>query len=184
MRDRMPPMDPAAMDAAQKAAADALIAGPRKAVIGPFIPLLRSPQLLDRMQRVGEYLRFESSVPARLNEWAILVTSRHWANQFEWVVHHPLAVKAGVAREAIDALGRGERPAPLADDEEAVHAFVTELLRTRRVSDAAYDRVLSILGERGVVDLLGTIGYFSAVDLLMNAVGTPPPKSDVAPLPE
>jgi 4-carboxymuconolactone decarboxylase len=178
----MPPLAPDTLDDAQRRAADALIAGPRKAVFGPFIPLLRSPELLDRMQRVGEFLRFETSVPARLNEWAILVVARHWTNQFEWAVHHPLALKAGIARAAIDALAVGAEPPEMLEDESIVHAFASTLLETRRVPDALYAKALGLLGERGVVDLLGTIGYFSALDLLMNAVQTPAPASDVAPL--
>ena len=182
MTDRMPPMDSAAMNAAQRAAAAALIAGPRKGVFGPFVPLLRSPALLERMQRVGEYLRFETSVPQRLNEWAILVTARFWTNQFEWVVHHPLAMKAGVAAAAVDALARRERPAAMAPDEAVVHDFVHELLTQHAVSDERYAAALALLGEQGVVDLLGTVGYFSALDLLMNAVRTPAPAGNVAPL--
>ena len=179
MTDRMPPIAEATMDDAQRAAAAALIAGPRKAIVGPFIPLLRSPELLGRLQRVGDYLRFETSIPQRLNEWAILVVARHWTNQFEWVLHHPLALKAGVSREAITSLGEKREPVGMAEDEAIVHAFATELLRTGAVSDARYAPAVALLGERGLVDLMGTIGYFSALDLLMNAVRTPPPASEV-----
>ena len=117
MIDRMPPLAPEAMTPAQQAAAAALIAGPRKGVFGPFIPLLRSPELMDRLQRVGEYLRFGSVMPAKLNELAMLVTARHVTNQFEWVVHHPLAIKAGVAAATVEAIGRGERPRAMPEDE-------------------------------------------------------------------
>ena len=182
MNDRMPAMDPATMNDAQRAAAAALIAGPRKGVFGPFVPLLRSPALLERMQRVGEYLRFESVVPQRLNEWAIRVSARFWTNQFEWAVHHPLALKEGVAASSIDALARRERPASMKPDEAVVHDFVNELLQRHEVSDARYASVLELLGEQGVIDLLGTVGYFSALDLLMNAVRTPAPATNVPPL--
>jgi 4-carboxymuconolactone decarboxylase len=97
MIDRMPPMNPAAMNDAQKKAAADLMAGPRKGVFGPFIALLRSPDLMDRLQRVGEYLRFNNAIPTKLNELAMLITARHVTNQFEWVVHYPLALKAGVS---------------------------------------------------------------------------------------
>ena len=180
MIDRMPPLDPATMDEAQRKAAAELIAGPRKGVFGPFIPLMRSPELMDRLQRVGEYLRFNSSVPARLNEFAMLVTARHLTNQFEWVVHHPLAIKAGVARETVDAVGRGERPAAMAADEALVYDFCTEMLATHGVCDATYARTLAHFGERSVVDLVGLVGYFITVCLVMNVAHTPPPKSDVA----
>jgi 4-carboxymuconolactone decarboxylase len=182
MNNRMPAMDPATMNEAQRAAAAALVAGPRKGVFGPFVPLLRSPALLERMQRVGEYLRFDTAVPQRLNEWAILVTARFWTNQFEWAVHHPLAIKAGVASSSLDALARRERPAAMAADEAIVLDFVNELLQRHQVSDARYAAALELLGEQGVVDLLGTVGYFSALDLLMNALHTPAPSTDVPPL--
>jgi 4-carboxymuconolactone decarboxylase len=182
MIDRMPPMNPADMNEAQKKAAADLAAGPRKGVFGPFIPLLRSPDLMDRVQRVGEYLRFGSSIPAKLNEFAMLITARHVTNQFEWAVHHPIALKAGVARETVDALSRGERHAGMDPDEALVHDFVSELLATHFVGDATYAKALARFGERGIVDLVGTVGYFLGICLLMNAAQTPAPAGDVAPL--
>jgi 4-carboxymuconolactone decarboxylase len=177
MKERMPPLDPAQMDDAQRRAAEVLINGPRKGVIGPFIALMRSPELVDRMGRVGEYLRFQSAIPARLNELAIAITAHHTSNAFEWVLHVPLAEKAGVARETLEAIGRGERPARMAQDEAVVHDFVIELLRTSFVADARYDAAVALLGERGVVDLVATVGYFVAVCLVMNVAGTPAPKA-------
>src|SRR6185436_5563606 len=100
---------------------------------------MRNPELMDRLQRVGEYLRFGSSVPGKLNEFAMCVVARHWTNQFEWAVHYPLAAKAGVARSTLDALAEGARPDAMAPDEAIVHDFLAELLATRGVSDATYD---------------------------------------------
>jgi 4-carboxymuconolactone decarboxylase len=171
----MPPIPLSQMDDAQRRAAEALIAGPRKGVFGPFIPLMRSPELMDRLQRVGEYLRFENAIPARLNELAIAITARHVRNAFEWAVHRPLAMKNGVPAAALDAIERGERPAELPGDDALVHDFVVELLRTHFVSDATYDAALTRFGERGVVDLVATVGYFMAISLVMNVAGTPPP---------
>lgn len=182
MIDRMPPLASEAMNPAQRAAAAALIAGPRKGVFGPFIPLLRSPELMDRLQRVGEYLRFGSVVPAKLNELAMLVTARHVTNQFEWAVHHPLAIKAGVAAATVDAIGRGERPPAMPEDEALLHDFCRELLASYRVSDRLYARAVEAWEEQGVIDLIGCVGYFLAICLVMNAAGTPPPKTDVPPL--
>ena len=180
MIDRMPPLQPAQMNDAQKRAAAVLTAGPRKGVFGPFIPLMRSPELMDRMQRVGEYLRFNNTIPGKLNEFAILVTARHVMNQFEWVVHHPLAIKAGVASATVDALGQGRRPTGMPQDEALIHDFCTELLSTSYVSDATYARALAMFGEQGIVDLVGTVGYFVAICLVMNAAQTPPPASEVS----
>jgi 4-carboxymuconolactone decarboxylase len=182
MKNRLPPMETQAMNEAQRKAAQALIAGPRKAVVGPFIALLRSPELLDRMQRVGEYLRFHNAIPQRLVELAILATARHVDNGFEWILHQPLALKEGVARETIEAINGFRRPASAAADEIDVLEFVRELLEKSSVSDAAYARILERFGEQGVVDLTGTVGYFVAVCYVMNVAGTPPPAAQAMPL--
>jgi 4-carboxymuconolactone decarboxylase len=181
MKDRMPPLEEAQMNDAQRKAAQALIAGPRKGVFGPFIPLMRSPELMDRLQRVGEYLRFESSVPGRLNEFAMCVVARHWSNQFEWTVHYPLAMKAGVHQATLHAIAQGARPGAMAGDEALVHDFLTELLDNHGVCDATYAQARDALGEQGVVDLVALAGYFAALCMVMNVARTPPPKAEVGP---
>ena len=182
MKDRMPPLEPGRMNEAQRKAAEALIAGPRKGVFGPFIPLMRSPDLMDRLQRVGEYLRFGSSVPGKLNEFAMCIVARHWTNQFEWVVHYPLAKKAGVSAATLDAVAEGRRPGAMPEDEALVHDFLGELLASHGVSDATYGMARDALGEQGVIDLVGLAGYFAALCMVMNVARTPAPASDVAPL--
>lgn len=182
--DRMPPLSDGAMDASQRAAAEALIAGPRKAVKGPFIPLLRSPELMARLEKVGEYLRFASAVPPRLGELATLIVARRWSQQFEWAVHAPLALKAGTAAEAIEALRQGARPSDLCDEEGLVYDLIHELETTRGVSDATYARAVETLGERGVIDLIGIVGYFTLISMVLNLAHTPAePGSAVLPLP-
>lgn len=173
---RMPPLDPARMDEAQRRAAAELAAGPRGGVKGPFVALLRSPELMDRLQKVGEYLRFGSSLDPRIAEFAMLVVSREWSQQFEWCVHVPLARKAGIAAEAIEAMAEGRRPAPLAADEQAAYDLLEELFRTRGASQPTYARAVEAFGERGVVELLGVAGYFTALSMVMNVVHTPPPE--------
>ena len=182
MKNRMPPLADGEMDDAQRAASAALIAGPRKGVFGPFIPLMRSPELMDRMQRVGEYLRFGNSIPAKLNELAMLIVARHVTNQFEWAVHHPNAIKAGVARATLDMIEQGRAPVGMPEDEELVYDFCNELLSGYQVMDATYARALKAFGERGVMDLVGTVGYFVAICMAMNVAGTPAPEGTVPPL--
>jgi 4-carboxymuconolactone decarboxylase len=182
--DRLPPLPRERMDEAQRAAADELIAGPRKGVKGPFIPLLRSPALLARTQKVGEVLRFQSVLPPRLNEFATLVVAREWSQQFEWFVHVPLALKAGTAQATIDALRAGKRPETMNDDEALVHDFVLELLREHGVSDERYELALGRLGEQGVVELTALVGYFVMMCAVLNVAGTPhEPAAGVEPLP-
>jgi 4-carboxymuconolactone decarboxylase len=171
--ERLPIPDAAAMTADQQAAAQALIAGPRKGVYGPFLPLLRSPALLDRMAKVGEYLRFESVLDARIRELVTCAVARHVSNQFEWTMHAPLARQAGVAEATIEALRVGARPRQLPADEEAALDFARELLATHGASDPTYAAAVAAFGEQGVVELTTLIGYFATVSWLMNVARTP-----------
>ncbi|WP_354004379.1 carboxymuconolactone decarboxylase family protein [Ramlibacter pallidus] len=171
--ERLPMPRSEAMNDAQRAAAQALIDGPRKGVYGPFLPLLRSPDLMERVARIGEYLRFESTLDARVRELSICAVARHVGNQFEWVMHAPLARKAGVAAAAVEALRVGARPQPLAADEQAALDFTQELLRTNGVSDPTYAAAREALGEQGVVELASLAGYFAMVCWVMNVARTP-----------
>jgi 4-carboxymuconolactone decarboxylase len=171
--DRLPPLARELMDAAQRAAADELIAGPRKGVKGPFIPLMRSPELLARLQKVGEYLRFENALPARLSEFATLVVARAWTQQFEWAVHVPLALKEGTSAQTIADLRHGRRPTTISPDEALVYDFTIELTQHHGVSDDTYRRCVEAFGERGTIDLVGTIGYFAWMSMILNVAHTP-----------
>ncbi len=172
-RERLPMPRPDAMNEAQAAAARALTEGPRKGVYGPFLPLLRSPELLERVGKVGEYLRFGSVLEARVRELTICAVARHVGNQFEWQMHAPLAAKAGVAEATLEAVRLGARPKALPADEEAALDFARELLATHGVSDPAYASALARFGEQGVVELTSLIGYFAMVCWLMNVARTP-----------
>jgi len=176
IKDRMPPLAADSMTAEQKEAAAELAAGPRGGVRGPFIPLLRSPELMDRLQKVGEYLRYRSALETKLNEFVILVVARQWSQQFEWFVHYPLALKAGLERGVAEAIAEGRRPRGVAEDEELAYDLCEELFRTHGLSDTTYRRALDRLGERGLIDLLGLIGYFTTVSMVMNVAHTPPPQ--------
>ena len=183
--DRMPPIPAARLTAAQRRAARELSAGPRGAVIGPFVPALRSPELMRRLQRLGEYLRYGNALGRRLTELAVLLTARAWTQQFEWAMHAELAAEEGLPRAVIGAIAAGRRPARLQGAEAVVYDFFVELERTQTVSDATYARAVAELGEAGVVDLIGVIGYYSMLAMLLNVARTPLPpgrSAQLAPL--
>jgi 4-carboxymuconolactone decarboxylase len=171
--DRMPPIARERMSDAQRAAADELIAGPRKGVKGPFIPLLRSPELMARLQKLGEFLRFQSSLPVRISEFATLLVARQWSQPFEWFTHVPLALKAGTAPQTIDALREGRRPTSMNAQEALVYDFVTTLIAEHGVSDGIYRAVVDSLGEPGVLELIGLVGYFTLISMVLNVARTP-----------
>jgi 4-carboxymuconolactone decarboxylase len=173
--DRLPPLPEGSLTPAQKRAAAELASGPRGAVFGPFVPLLRSPDFLSPLQKAGEYLRYKSALPPRLSEFAILIVARRWGQQYEWHVHRPIAERAGVPVEHIRALAEGRRPDNMATDETVVHDFLRELQDNREVSDTTYGRAVELFGERGVVDLCGLCGYYSLLAMVLNVARTPLP---------
>ncbi len=181
--DRLPPLDAQTWTAEQRQCADEIIAGPRGAVISPFVPLLRSPELCTHAQRMGEYLRYRSAIGLRLSELAILITARHWDQQVEWAIHEPIARREGIASEVIQAIAEGRSPPFARDDEAAVHAFALESLRERRVGDATWADAVTRFGEQGAVDLSGIVGYYTMLSIVMNAARTPPPPHCDARLP-
>ena len=174
------------LDADQLKVYRELMAGPRGGVRGPFNGLLRSPELADRAQKLGEWVRFRSSIPEVLKEFAILVTARHWNAQYEWHAHHAHALKAGLDPRIAAELAQGRRPAGMSAEEAAVHDFCKELHERKQVSDANYARVVERFGERGAVDLIGIIGYYTLVSMVLNVErhplpdGVPPPLQPLA----
>ena len=178
---RFTTLTPDTMTADQKRVADAIQAGPRGAGLrGPFNVLLRSPELCDLVQRVGAYVRFGTSLPPRLNELAIIMAGRKWTAQYEFYAHRRLAIEAGLRPAVADAIAANQRPAGMDADETTVYEFVGELLGTGHVSDASFERAKKAFGERGVVDLVGAVGYYSLVSLTLN-VGRVPLPDGVAP---
>ena len=177
--DRLPPIPDDALTPAQRAASDELTSGPRGKLAGPFVPLLRSPELMARVQKVGEFLRFESALPARIKELAILIVARHWDQRYEWSFHLPLALKAGVARATAEAIAEGRRPTGLTAEEAAAYALLTELLQFRQVGDDAYGAALAQFGEAGVVELIAFGGYYGLLAMVMNAARTPADDAEV-----
>jgi len=166
--DRFPPLAPEDMTPAQRDVAEAIASGPRGGLRGPFQAWLRSPEIAQRLQKVGEYLRFSSSVRPRLNELAILITARAWDAQFEWYAHHRLALEAGLAPAVAADIAAGRRPASMQPDEAVVYDFCTELRATHRVGDATLARAQALLGEAGVIDLIAVSGYYDIVSMTLN----------------
>ena len=179
--DRLPPLSEEQMTAEQRAAAVEISSGPRGAVIGPFAPLLRSPELMTRLQKVGEYLRFESPLDRRLFEMTILYVARWWDQQFEWTFHHPLALEAGLDPAVADAIAEDRRPEGMDAAAAVVWDLLDELFRTRAVSDDVYARAVAELGEAGVVEVVATAGYYTTLAVVMQAARTPAPGGPYLP---
>lgn len=178
-QDRLPPIPDEAQTPAQRTVAQELVSGPRGRLVGPFVPLMRSPELMRRVQKVGEYLRFDSRLSDRIKELAILVVARHWSQPFEWAFHLPLALKAGLARSICEDIASGAWPTGMAPDEEAAYALVRELLETRQVGDGVWADAAAAFGEEGLVDLIGFAGYYALLAMTMNAARTPAPGAEI-----
>ncbi|WP_200306640.1 carboxymuconolactone decarboxylase family protein [Paracraurococcus ruber] len=182
--ERFPQLTPEQMTPEQRRVAEAIMSGPRGRLSGPFNAWLRSPEVGDRLQRVGEELRFRSSIPAALNEFAILITAREWSSQYEWYAHHPLALKAGLPDGVATDLAQGRRPEGMSEDQRIVYEFCTELHRNRVVSDASFAAAKARFGERGVVDLIAVSGYYVAVSMTLNTAQVGLPAGVAPPLPD
>ena len=182
---RFKPLVESEMSEAQLKAVREVASGPRGRLDpdGPSALLLRSPKLMSRTQKVGEYLRFNSSLPRRLNEFAILITARQWNAQLEWFVHQPLAVKAGLAPAVAADLAQGKRPTGMTDDEEIVYQFCKEVHETKTVSDPIFKAAVDKFGERGVIDLIGLTGYYTMLAMVLNVAKQPLPNGAPPPLP-
>ena len=169
------------MSSAQRAVADAIMSGPRGGLRGPFNTWLRSPVLADRLQKVGEYIRFNTSLEKRINEMAILMTAQAWGSQYEWYAHAPLAIKAGLDPDIVAAIGAGRKPEKMKDDEAVVWEFTTQLRRDHGVDDAIYARALEKLGEQGIMDLIAVNGYYDVVSMTLNVARVAPPAGEELP---
>lgn len=180
--ERMPPIAEAQRTPAQQEAAAQIAAGPRGAVKGPYNSILRSPGLTTPMQKLGEYIRFHCVLELRINEMAALMTARHWTSQFEWQAHEKHARNEGLADEIIVAIAEGRRPEKMSDEEAVVYDFVNELLTRHGVCDATYARGIAQFGEEGLMDLMGVVGYYSGLALIMNVARTRIPGRNDLPL--
>lgn len=180
---RIPLFPTEAMTDAQRAVYQAIVNGPRGKVVGPLRAALHSPELADRWQRLGELLRYRTSLPPRSSELAILVVARHWDSQFEWYAHAPIAGQAGVPPALIEAIRTSATPGALAAADRAVLDYCAELLREHAVRDTTYAAARELLGDTGIVELTALIGYYSMVAMTLNAHEIPLPPGTPPPLP-
>ena len=181
--DRMPEIPADKMTDAQKKAAEEFAAGRGTPVFGPFVPLLRSPEVMLRTKAMGDYLRFRSVLPPKVSEYAILITARHWSNEYEWAVHFPIAEKAGVNPDLISMLAEGRQVKGVYETDQLTYEFCTELLTNKCVSDTTYHWAVIKIGEQGVIDLTALVGYYSLLALVLNMARTPLPQGAKPALP-
>lgn len=179
---RIRSLDREEMDDEQKHVVDKIVAGPRKGFYGPFVPLLHSPLLLDRIQELGLLCRYQSSLPPALSELLILISARHWMAQFEWYSHTEAAKQAGVPAAAIEAIRNRETPQFDDPDQALIYDFANEYYTTRHVGDRTYARTLQRFGERGIVDLVGIMGYYALMAMALNIFEEPLPDGVEPPL--
>jgi 4-carboxymuconolactone decarboxylase len=181
-QDRMPPIPADRLTDAQKKAIEEFKAARAVDISGPFVPLLRSPEVMSRARAMGDYLRFKSSLPPRLSEFVILLTARRWTQQYEWHAHMPLALQGGLKDEIVAAIAVGRRPAAMAADEEAIYQLWDEVQRNQGASDATYANARDRIGEQGIIDVLGITGYYTTLAMVMNTTRTPLPAGVTPPL--
>ena len=170
--DRMPPIPPEKLTEAQRAAVADITAGPRGEIRGPFWPILRSPGMMMAVHKVGEYTRYHCPLDHRINEMATMMAARAWTSQYAWNAHYGKTVKAGVKPETLQAIAEGRRPTTMAPDEEVLYDFVTEVLATKGASDPTYARAVAQFGEAGVIDILGVVGYYQMLAMMLNVART------------
>jgi 4-carboxymuconolactone decarboxylase len=181
--ERLPKIPPEKMTDAQKKAAAEIASGPRGDLRGPFVALLRSPELMSPVQKVGEYLRYKCALDRRIMEFATLIAARFWSQAYEWQAHYEHAMKAGLKPAIAEALAEGRRPSGMAEDEEIVYDLLAETLNNKSVSDATYARAVAKFGESGVVDLVTLAGYYLLLAMVLNMARTPLPAGKT-PLPK
>ena len=182
--DRFKPLTWEQLNPAQKTMINDLLAGRRTALTGPFNVFLRSPEMGNLAQKLGEHVRFKSTPPRKLNEMAIIMTAKWWSSSYEWIAHKTAAQQAGLSDAIIDAIQAGRRPASMAKDEAVVYDFCTELRERRRVSDATFKAAVDLLGEQGVVDIIAAMGYYDLVAMALNVDRYPLPEGTPPPFPE
>jgi 4-carboxymuconolactone decarboxylase len=172
------------MNPAQKRVHDQIVAGKRGRFGGPFQLLIRAPEICEYASKLGEHLRWGTSLPDRLSELAIITTARFWRAQYEWYAHAPLAEKAGVPAAAIEAIRTGGTPVFTAKDEALVYRICSELFRTQRLSEGSFNEAVTAFGEQGLVEIIAIIGYYTLIGNTLNAFQVALPEGEAVPFPE
>ena len=173
-QDRMPPLPTDELTEPQAQALANFVAA-RGQPTGPWIALLRSPELMTRTRVLSDYLRFESVLPGWLREFVILMTARQWGQSYEWNAHYPLAIDEGLSPQMAQAIAEGRRPEGMVDEEEILYDFCLELQRNHSVSDATYERAVSRFGEQGVIEAVSLMGYYTMISMILNTSRAPLP---------
>jgi 4-carboxymuconolactone decarboxylase len=172
--ERLPPLDPDSLTPAQTEALERITSGPRGALLGPFAVLLRAPELMDRLQEVGAYLRYQKLLEPRLFEMTVLMVARHLDQAFEWAHHHPIALSSGLDPDVVTAVGEGRRPGTRDRHVQALWAFVDEVQRTGGACDATFAEAVELFGEPCLIELVVAVGYYTTLAMVMNVARTPP----------
>ena len=182
---RFAPLKSEQLTPPQKAWADEIAVPPRNAKFGnpPYRAYIRNPDLAPRLSALSDYLRWNTSLPPRLSELAILITAREWTAQYEWFAHYPLALKGGLDPKIAGDIAAGRRPDSMKDDEAALYDLATALYRDKKVSDSVYKAALEKFGERGIMDIIGIIGYYDLVSMTLITMQAEAPNDSVPPLP-
>jgi|ERR1044071_5378699 4-carboxymuconolactone decarboxylase len=181
-QDRMPRIPADQLTDAQKQAMENFKKSRGYELGGPFIPLLRSPEVMLRAEPMGEYLRFHSILQPRINEMVAIIAAREWTQQYEFNAHYRNALKQGLRKEIADAIADSRHPPGMAEDEDIAYDLATEILRNKRVGDATYARAVGKFGEQGVIEILAVVGYYSFLAVVMNATRTAMPANVPEPL--
>ncbi len=168
----------------QRRVFDKIVSGPRGQVRGPLAVWLNRPEFADRAQELGRYVRFNTILPPRLSELAILLTARIWSAEFEWWAHRPIAERAGISPTIIESIRTGHRPVYTADDEAVIHDIAASLHLARQIDDKIYNRAKKLLGHEAVVDLVGILGYYTLISMTINAFKIDLPEGLQSNLPE
>jgi 4-carboxymuconolactone decarboxylase len=184
---RLPAIPTERLTPAQAALVDSIRSGPRgqaTQIRGPFAVFLHAPDYGQLAQQLGGYCRLKTRVPPRLSEFAILLTAKLWRSQYEWFAHVPHAERAGVSPQTIKALRAGRTPKTAPKDERAVYDFIKELYRRKRVGDRTYARLHALLGDDGMVEFVGILGYYVLIAMSLNVFRMGPPEGEPLPFAE